>query len=383
MGTPNPLLDITSGRVDRVIALARTHLGMDVAYVAAFDGDTYRYLAVDGDAASFGVATGGELPLGGTYCAQMVENDALRVIPDTAAEPRVRDLAITRDGDVGAYVGVPIRLVDGSLFGTFCCLSHRPDGSLGRRDAQFMAMLADLVGEEAEPLRERAIAAAAIRRLLYEESVETVLQPVVDLTTRVVLGMEALSRFPAPHGRPDVVFAAAETVGLGLDLERIAVTKAVERLPTLDPSHYLAVNVTPAAAIRLAALAPADGVPYERLVAEITEHAAVPSYEELRCALQPLRDRGLRVAIDDAGAGFASLQHVVELHPDIVKIDRSLVDRVSDDPARRGAVASFVVLGEEVGAVVVAEGVEREEDATALERLGVRAAQGYLFGRPA
>ncbi|MCW2549359.1 MAG: hypothetical protein JWN96_3819, partial [Mycobacterium sp.] len=119
-----------------------------------------------------------------------------------------------------------------------------------------------------------------------------------------------------------------------------------------------------------------------QLVLEITEHAAVDSYAELREALRPMRDNGLRLAIDDAGAGYASLKHVVELEPDIIKVDRSLIDGLAADRARRSVVSAFVLLALDMGAAVIAEGIETTEDLEAVRDLGVDAAQGYLFARP-
>ena len=123
-------------------------------------------------------------------------------------------------------------------------------------------------------------------------------------------------------------------------------------------------------------------LPWRRLVLEITEHAVVDRYGELRERLAPLRERGLRVAIDDAGAGYASLHHIVELAPDLIKVDASLVHGVADDRARRVAVSAFVLLALDLGATVVAEGVERPTDLATLVELGVDAVQGYLLARP-
>lgn len=147
------------------------------------------------------------------------------------------------------------------------------------------------------------------------------------------------------------------------------------------------MNLTPAVALELAAgitaarldqLAPQLG----RLVLELTEHAAVQCYASLRDALGPARERGLRIAIDDAGAGFASLHHIVELRPDIIKIDRSLIDGVSADRSRRSVVKALVALADDLGAGSVAEGVERRADLDTARELGVQAAQGYLLARP-
>ena len=122
--------------------------------------------------------------------------------------------------------------------------------------------------------------------------------------------------------------------------------------------------------------------PLSKLVVEVTEQSVVRCYEELRDVVAPLRAQGLRMAVDDAGAGYASLHHIVELQPDFIKVDRSLVHGVADDHARRVAVCAFVLLSLDLGATVVAEGVERSRDLSTLRDLGVHGAQGYLLGRP-
>jgi EAL domain-containing protein (putative c-di-GMP-specific phosphodiesterase class I) len=123
-------------------------------------------------------------------------------------------------------------------------------------------------------------------------------------------------------------------------------------------------------------------LPLSQLVVEVTEQSVVRCYGDLRDVVAPLRAQGLRMAVDDAGAGYASLHHIVELQPDFIKVDRSLVHGVADDHARRVAVSAFVLLSLDLGATVVAEGVERPRDLSTLCDLGVHAAQGYLLGRP-
>jgi EAL domain-containing protein (putative c-di-GMP-specific phosphodiesterase class I) len=125
-----------------------------------------------------------------------------------------------------------------------------------------------------------------------------------------------------------------------------------------------------------------DDISLENLVVEMTEHDVVHKYAALRDELDPLRERGFRIAIDDAGAGYASLRHIVELRPDFIKIDRSLVNGIANDHARRVAVSAFVLLALDLGATVIGEGVERPCDLDVLADLGVHAAQGYLLGRP-
>jgi EAL domain-containing protein (putative c-di-GMP-specific phosphodiesterase class I) len=158
--------------------------------------------------------------------------------------------------------------------------------------------------------------------------------------------------------------------------------RALAHLPEAGRELRLGVNLTPAIAMQLAGDPALDDVPMDRLVLEITEHEAVESYADLRERLKPLRERGLQLAIDDAGAGYASLHHIVELRPDIIKIDRSLIDGLASDTARRSVVTSLVLLGLDLGALVVAEGIETREDLAAAADLGVDAAQGYLIARP-
>jgi EAL domain-containing protein (putative c-di-GMP-specific phosphodiesterase class I) len=123
-------------------------------------------------------------------------------------------------------------------------------------------------------------------------------------------------------------------------------------------------------------------IPLSRIVVEVTEHVPVEDYEALDGALRPLRDGGLRIAVDDAGAGYATFRHILRLTPDLIKLDRSLISGIDGDPARRALAGAVVAFAREVRGVVVAEGIERSADLAVVRRLGVDAAQGYLFSRP-
>jgi EAL domain-containing protein (putative c-di-GMP-specific phosphodiesterase class I) len=211
---------------------------------------------------------------------------------------------------------------------------------------------------------------------------QVALQPVFDVHDGHCLGVEALARFPAGYGSTESVFQSAHSVGLGSALERLALGRAIALLGELPAGEFLAVNLTPTVAFELAGLGRSYAGHMSHLVLEITEHAAIDSYAELREALRPMREQGLRLAIDDAGAGYASLKHVIELEPDIIKVDRSIIDGVAADRARRSVVSAFVLLALDMGATVIAEGIETQEDLEAIRDLGVDAAQGYLFARP-
>jgi EAL domain-containing protein (putative c-di-GMP-specific phosphodiesterase class I) len=374
------LSSLATEQILRGLQLARQHLEMDLAFVVEFVAGREVYRLLDGDSESFGLNVDSSLPGDATYCMKMVTGELPYAIPATATDPRVSRLRITADHHVGSYIAVPITLPNGDVFGSFGCLGHGPH-PLDDRDVRLIALIGEMIGDVVQQLRERQEEGHRIADVIASRSLNLVLQPIFSLKDGKCLGVEALSRFPAGLGNPEQVFAAAHSAGLGLALERLALNTALAVLPVLTPGQYLSVNLTPSVAYELA-----DQDRYfdflPALVLEITEHAAVDSYAKLRERLRPRREQGLRLAIDDAGAGYASLKHVVELEPDMIKIDRSLVDGSANDRARRSAIRAFVILAEEIGAMVIAEGVEQVEDLQAITDLGVDAAQGYLLGRP-
>ncbi len=225
----------------------------------------------------------------------------------------------------------------------------------------------------------------AIAEILQEpDSVRIFLQPIVSLTDGSTVGYEALSRFPqTPERPPDRWVAEAHAVGLGLELEAMCVRRAVVLRGQLPDGVYLSVNMSPDAVLTPAMEAAVGAGPLDGLVIEITEHDAVSDYARLAARLADYRARGARVAIDDAGAGHASMRHVAQLAPDYIKVDRSLIHDLHVDHAKRALVRSMVTLEPELGATIIAEGIERAEELRALRALGVPFGQGYLLGRPA
>ena len=369
--------------VDRVVALAHRHLGLDVVYVVELTAYGPIYRAAAGHVSSFKIKVNEPPAWGASYSQRLVAGEIPNLIRDAAAEERVADLPATKEAVVGSYLGVPLRLSDGTLYGTLCGLSHAPDDTLDERDVRFMAMLAELIVNDLDAQRRQERLRQDLVRVIEAESLAVAYQPIIDLGSEKCLGFEALTRLPKPFSRPDVALAAAETVGLRLELERLAISEAWKLIPLLGPAQFLAVNVAPDALVELARRANRrDDLPLEQLVVEVTEHAAVDSYAPLHRQLAPLRRQGLRIAVDDAGAGFASLRHVLELRPDFIKVDRSLIHGIADDHARRVAVGAFLSLALDIGSKVVAEGVECPADLSVVRELGVHAAQGYLLGRP-
>ena len=223
-----------------------------------------------------------------------------------------------------------------------------------------------------------------IRGALDSRSLTMWYQPIADLETGAVLGVEALARFVCePQRTPDIWFAEAADVGLGVELELAAVAAAISSIDAITEGAYLSLNVSPETALSPDLAAVLRGAPAGRLVLEITEHAAVEDYDLLNRRLVELRAAGMRLAVDDAGAGFSSLQHILRLRPDIIKLDMTLTRDVDADPVRRALAAALVSFAAELRADVVAEGIETSAERDTLRTLGVRCGQGYHLGRPA
>jgi EAL domain-containing protein (putative c-di-GMP-specific phosphodiesterase class I)/DNA-binding NarL/FixJ family response regulator len=256
-------------------------------------------------------------------------------------------------------------------------------GSLsGEVTAEVIDELAGELVQRADTARRNELREDRIRRALDDDNVmEMVFQPICTLGGEM-MGAEALARFHAtPQRGPDKWFAEAALVGLGPDLELKAAAAALASLPALSPDLFLAVNVSPET-VRSESFRALFAGDAKRIVVEITEHAPVDDYDLLKSALDPLRDLGLRLAVDDAGAGFASLRHILNLAPDIIKLDRALIDRIDEDRSRQALAAGLISFAEKIGATIVAEGIEREEEVRALVELGVGHGQGYFFARP-
>ena len=253
-----------------------------------------------------------------------------------------------------------------------------------QHNAELRAELAQRTAQEQRIMAEHQAAADRIDGALAEGLPHMVFQPIIDLVTRASVGVEGLARFPLePVRPPNEWFDDAAGVGRGLDLELAAIAAAVRQLPHVTPTDFLALNVSPATALspRFAQLLSA--VPGDRLVIELTEHARVPDYSALAVALSPLRERGVRIAVDDAGAGYAGLQHLLRIRPEIIKLDIALTRGIDDDPARRALARTLQAFAEEIGACVVAEGIETATELQALSKLGIRWGQGYHLARPA
>jgi EAL domain-containing protein (putative c-di-GMP-specific phosphodiesterase class I) len=233
--------------------------------------------------------------------------------------------------------------------------------------------------------RERDHARERIQRLTDGHGLDVALQPIVDLVSRRVVGAEALARFTGPDGNAlptESTFLDAHAFGLGVELELAVIGRALTADSRLPPDLYLALNVSPAllADERLErAICPLED---RNIVVELTEHHAVEDYSGLTLALSRLREHGVRVAVDDVGSGFASFRHVTRVKPEILKLDRTLVAGIDEDPVRQSLAAAIVAFAGDVGAVVVSEGIESEDELACLMDLAIACGQGFYLARP-
>ncbi len=169
---------------------------------------------------------------------------------------------------------------------------------------------------------------------------------------------------------------------MGTTLELAVIEAALRLLPKLDPALYLSINASPETVTSGRLLPMLAGMHGKRIVIEITEHAEVADYEHLLTCFQPLRDMGIRLAVDDAGAGYSSLRHIVRLSPDIIKLDMSLTRDVDTNAAHRSLANALIYFANETNAAIVAEGIETAEEMETLKDIGVYGGQGYYLGKP-
>jgi len=218
--------------------------------------------------------------------------------------------------------------------------------------------------------------------VLAERRFRTVYQPIYELSTGNLIAVEALTRFDTePLRSPDLWFAAAHEAGLGTALELAAIVSAIEHARDLPTHVDLSINASPTTMgdpRLLEMLTRAD----RRITVEVTEHVSVADYDDFATTIALLRTTGARIAVDDAGAGVASLRHIVHIAPNVIKLDISLTQGVSDSPVRLALATSLIEFAQQTGAQLLVEGVEAADDLQAWARLGAHGVQGFLVGRP-
>lgn len=384
---PAPDGDEIPAMLPLLLAAAREHLGMDVGFISEFSADRRIIRFVDGTGVA-SIALDGSDSLDDSYCQRIVDGRFPNIIRDTAAFAPARELRATTETPVGAQISVPLVLSDGTVFGTFCCFSFAPDQSLNERDLRVVRMFATLTARYIEEERHSRLQQVDILDrvgdvLRERDRTRMVFQPIRWIESGRVLAVEALTRFnPVPVRPPDVWFAEAASVGLGVDLEMKSLSSALRALESIPEDIYLTLNVSPNAVLSGRVQDATAACDARRLILELTEHELISSYDDVSEALRPLRERGARLAIDDAGAGYASFRHILKLQPEFIKLDISITQHVDEDQSHAALATALAVFSRRIGSVLIAEGVEQQVEMDALRQMGIDAAQGYLLGRP-
>lgn len=328
---------------------------MDLAWVSWFDGDEQVVGPVRGDAAKLSLRQGARIAEPSSLC-HLVQ---------------------------GSHTGAPITAADGSVLGMVCCVSDTSTVDADRRIVSLIAdLIAELVNRQDQEAQQRHDASERIRAEIHRGRMTTAFQPIVDMSTGETVGAEALTRFPGSASGPEAWFADAANAGLGAELELAAIQLALGRLDDLPTGVYLSLNASPSTLgdPRLQDLV--AGSDPTRLVIEVTEHAEIDDYALLATSLAPLRQLGVRVAVDDLGAGFSSFSHVLELSPHLLKLDASITRGCDSDPARQALAAAVVGVAARLGASVIAEGVETQAELDTVTRLGIPLVQGFFTAAP-
>ncbi|MCY4333355.1 MAG: EAL domain-containing protein [Litoreibacter sp.] len=374
--------------VQSALNFVRSHLGMEVAYLSEFVDDKLVFRAVDAPGFEEMAAPGISIPLNQVYCNYILSGDLPEVIPDTHDIPLAKSVPITEAVGVRSHVSVPIMRSNGTPYGMFCCLSREPKPDLNPRDLGVMRAFAKISAEQVnEKLSKRTrleMLREELERVISQERYAVMLQPIMDIRTREPVGFEALTRFRSePYRPPNLWFDEAADVGMQVDLELAVIKSALRSVSELPEPIYVSLNASPATVASGLLTETLRHQPLDRIVLEVTEHAEIDDPQAVLDQLTKLRSNGLRLAVDDAGAGYSGLQQIVQLKPDIIKLDISLTSGIERDVVRSCLAEALVGFAEQTNAKIVAEGIETEGELDALRRLGVPLGQGYLLGRPA
>lgn len=226
----------------------------------------------------------------------------------------------------------------------------------------------------------------AVMDAISADAIIPVMQPIVSLVSGKTVGVELLSRFDVP-GSPRTAedwFVDAARAGLGIELDLQAARRGLAAARDLPAHVYISLNLSPETLLWPGIVDFLDDAKIDlaRLVIEVTEREPIRDYVALNRALRPLRARGVRFAVDDAGSGYAGLRHILRLAPEIIKLDRSIVSNIAGGPSRRAMASAIARFADDVGARVVAEGIEEPGELATLQHLGINVGQGFLFAKP-
>ncbi len=343
---------------------------------------------------------------------QRIIDQAVDLVPSTEALTSQDQAALARlTGFISTVAGAmwdlpgPAGEALGASMMTMAGEGSRAQASVSDRVNQFIASAVRIAAASVEVTHPGGVTDTTSRHAIHagithsgmspdvavRQSVEEILsagrfavrcQPIVRLGTGEVVGAEALTRFPGTHRPADAWFDDAERVGLGAQLQLAVVERAVALAGLLPTRAFLTFNVGPDVLASPELLDLLNLVDPERIIIELTEHVRIDDYDRLLDSLSRVRERGARLAVDDTGAGFSSLGHILHLRPELIKLDCQFTRGIDSDPARRSLAHALVSFARDIGAEVVSEGIETAAELDTVRELGVPYGQGYFLSRP-
>lgn len=375
------------GLLAELLESLRLHLDLEIGFISEFVDGQRRFLHVSSVSDPPLIAEGDDDPLDETLCQRVVNGEAPSLIPDATLHQSSRDLAVIQALDIKTHVSVPILLSNGEVFGTLCCFGRDLNPDLDERNVAFMSVLADLIAmllqrgrKEKRRIRQKR---ERLNSVLESGALEMVWQPVVDTASAQPVAVEALARFRVePYRPPNEWFSDAAELDMAVDLERRAFAKGAEILKYLPDGIPVTCNLSGKTLLDPVFREFLHARDLSRIVLELTEHDVIDDYDELMDVLREFRADGMRLAVDDFGAGYASFRHILNLEPNIIKLDMSLIRGIDSNAKAQSVVRALLAFADETSDRVVAEGVETEEELSTLRCLGVRSAQGYFFHKP-
>ena len=384
---PRSTADASEDVISAILDTVRKLMGMDVAYISETCNDTLKFIRVSGQDKMQIVKPNTMVRFADTPCGQIMNGTLPPMMTDLNDYPSTKTLRFIQTAHIRAMISVPIRRRDGSIHGMFCCFSHAAQPALTARDLQTVTLFADLaaksLADEIDLVSARSFAVNQIKQVIKRSAIDIHLQPIATLNSQRPVGVEALSRFTLTScADPMIWFDLATEADMLVRLELAAIRKALTYLNELPPRLYLTLNASPETIAAPEFLDVMMGLPRRRVVIELTEHKMIGDVDRILKVIAPMRSREIGIAIDDLGAGYAGLSTVVELNPNVLKLDRSLVSDIHNDPVKQSLTRAMVYFSKQIGAFLIAEGIEKEEEKRVLLHLGVRFGQGYHLGRP-
>lgn len=373
--------------IQSTLTAARRHLGMKVAYVSKITGNLTRYLYVDAPGYEHLIKPGDVRSLDDVFCRHILEGRIPNLLSDAACHPVTRDMAITHAVPIGAHVSIPICGSDGKVIGMFCCLDTDANPTLNARDLGIVRLFAEIAGAQLDRKLARERRSCAVRqrieRMIANRQFSSVYQPLWNISKGTIFGFECLARFPIDPSRPTHSwFDETGSVGLRTEFELAVLDVALRGAVALPADIRVSVNASASTMIdpRFANTLIAFDV--SRLIIELTEYARVEDFRELRGALKPLVSLGAKVAVDDAGSGYAGLKHIVGVNADLIKLDRGLIKDIESSPVSRALISALSVFARQTGSILLAEGIETRSEFETLNALGIEYGQGNFLGQP-